>query len=83
MAIIIAQHILHILNYHHADSFFLTRLDSPEKSVTSDTSGTTVINVVKKSHLFFTNFLHPLVSYLLSESLSNGTLSLQFYTINI
>src|SRR5260370_29093261 len=37
---------------------------------------------LKKSQLFFTNFLHPMVTYLLSESPSNGTLSLQFYTIN-
>jgi FKBP-type peptidyl-prolyl cis-trans isomerase len=37
---------------------------------------------LKRSHESFTDFLHPLVPYLLSESLSNGTLSLQFYTIN-
>jgi FKBP-type peptidyl-prolyl cis-trans isomerase len=42
-----------------------------------------MLQVLSKNLLLsFTNFLHPLVLYLLSESPSNGTLSLQFYTIN-
>jgi len=69
VAIIIAQHLSHILRYYQSDRLFHSRWNLPEKSVTSDASVTNVINVI--SVTTFITFVTE-ITFILYEILTSS-----------